>query len=370
VKIEQYLRPLVETREPYQLAYTHHVLQSLGHTILAADDLGVAALIPGERSDTALMLQGHTDRVDPGQGWRTDPYKLVQSSDGGRLYGLGVADMEGAVATYLAIAEQYSTVRPPIDLVLEFVEREEIDGAGTVHLAPLNQALAEQYQRRGCILGEPTDGNHFGVSRNGTSKYLIQVNGAGGHSGRYHEAGTTALERLLGFQQKLKAQEALWRIQYDDAGFVPPVANITNAQFGDITGSQNKIGNLATAVLDIRMTPSMIADNEVVLEALQGDGVRIRCVDDDPPTAPSCPEDSLIRRFLADTYPDMQQTGLFYASDMQGLQDAGWPTVHHGPGDMAAMHEPNESIARDALYAYKHRLVHMIGSFGLYEPAA
>ena len=52
-----------------------------------------------------LLLAAHLDTMPPGdrESWKSDPYRLERR--GSRLYGLGVADMKGAVAAaLLAIA--------------------------------------------------------------------------------------------------------------------------------------------------------------------------------------------------------------------------------------------------------------------------
>lgn len=47
----------------------------------------------------SLMLAGHMDVVPPGEGWETDPFKLVRK--GNKLYGRGTSDNKGQIASIL-----------------------------------------------------------------------------------------------------------------------------------------------------------------------------------------------------------------------------------------------------------------------------
>jgi len=50
----------------------------------------------------SLMLAGHMDVVPPGEGWDTDPFKLVRKEN--KLYGRGTSDNKGQIASILMAA--------------------------------------------------------------------------------------------------------------------------------------------------------------------------------------------------------------------------------------------------------------------------
>ncbi len=52
--------------------------------------------VPGRAPGPTLLLNGHSDTVVDGPGWRFDPYG--GDCDGDRIYGLGASDMKGGVA--------------------------------------------------------------------------------------------------------------------------------------------------------------------------------------------------------------------------------------------------------------------------------
>src|SRR5882672_3186151 len=53
-----------------------------------------ATIGPSEQG--GVILSGHTDVVPvAGQEWHSDPFRLTEAAEGGRLYGRGGADMKG-----------------------------------------------------------------------------------------------------------------------------------------------------------------------------------------------------------------------------------------------------------------------------------
>jgi acetylornithine deacetylase/succinyl-diaminopimelate desuccinylase-like protein len=277
--------------------------------------------------------------------------------------------MQGANAVYLAVAEHFRHQKPRSTIILEFVSGEEgkekegiPGGLGTLAMMAINRELADQHPYRACILGEPTNGDSFGVARNGAMKYLAQARARSGHGSDFEGEEKTALDLLFEFGQALKVTLRNWQVRYgQDPDFAPPSATVTNFDFGN--GDLNVVDGLATAIVDVRLPQAMINDLAIVEQEMITPGVTVEPLTTDPPTAPVCPKDALIRQLATEAFPNYPQRPLRYATDSQGLQDAGWPTLHFGPGKEEQMHAAHESIPRDDLKEYFNTAIRFPGLF-------
>ncbi len=116
--------PSLPGREGELAKFVKDVISSLGVDKVWIDSLGnVIALIKGEVSGRALVIEGHLDTVGPGDlsKWLVDPYsgKVVN----GRVYGRGASDMKGAIASQLVAIEGIK--EPPVNVYLTYTTHEE-----------------------------------------------------------------------------------------------------------------------------------------------------------------------------------------------------------------------------------------------------
>src|SRR5439155_1273396 len=83
------------------------------------------AILRGTGGGASLMLNGHTDINALTRRWKRDPW--TPSLEGDRLYGHGVQNMKGGLASIIMTAEavRCSGVRLPGDLVVAWVAGEE-----------------------------------------------------------------------------------------------------------------------------------------------------------------------------------------------------------------------------------------------------
>lgn len=102
-------------------------------------------LIVRGKGEPNLFVLGHVDTVQPKAGWKTDPFRPVVK--GGRLYGLGAADMKGSLAAFLwALVQNKQNISFNNLMLLIYVD-EEYDFKGIMRfiqsrsVAKLNPAL-------------------------------------------------------------------------------------------------------------------------------------------------------------------------------------------------------------------------------------
>lgn len=96
----------------------------------------VVARLEGSRPGPCVHFNGHTDVVEVGQGWTTDPFaaELVD----GRIYGRGTCDMKGGLAAAIVAVEAFLATHPDFPGAIEVsgTADEESGGYGGVaHLA-------------------------------------------------------------------------------------------------------------------------------------------------------------------------------------------------------------------------------------------
>lgn len=70
---------------------------------VAGDRKNVIAEIRGALPGRDILLTGHMDTVEAGDGWSSDPFHAVERD--GRIYGRGACDMKAGIAVILDAAE-------------------------------------------------------------------------------------------------------------------------------------------------------------------------------------------------------------------------------------------------------------------------
>jgi succinyl-diaminopimelate desuccinylase len=335
----------------------------------------------GRRGPKPLVFCGHLDTVPPGEdAWTRAPYR--PTVDDGRLYGLGAADMKGAVAAMAVAAarlaaEQGAGRRLEGDLLLAFTSGEETRSLGAQAFA----ASGLLDGAAGLVIGEPT-GNRVGIAEKGGIWLDLILNGHTAHGSLPH-LGANAVagmaEALVALDNAVApdgvagggagageasegAPAALRRaMTAPEHPFLGRPTLTPTRLAGGV--ANNVVPDRASATLDIRTLPGQshaairAGVEAVVAEVARRRRLRPAYVDqgDRPPLATA--EDHPLIVACADAVRETLDRPPAYCG-LTGATDAteivprlGLPFVICGPADMAQAHQPDEFVAVDALLA-------------------
>jgi succinyl-diaminopimelate desuccinylase len=128
-----------------------------------------------------LCFAGHVDVVPSGDGWSSDPYKVVEKD--GYLYGRGMQDMKSGVAAFTKALKEAKNFQGTLSLLLTSDE-EGVAKFGTLEVL---KYLKEKNMLPTCaIVAEPTCESIFGdaikVGRRGSINGVINLHGKQGHA--------------------------------------------------------------------------------------------------------------------------------------------------------------------------------------------
>jgi acetylornithine deacetylase len=254
-----------------------------------------------------LVFSTHLDTVPP---------YISYSEDADFLYGRGVCDAKGILASQVAAAEALRAEGKRVGLL--FVAGEERDSAGA--------KVANDAPRgsRFLINGEPTD-NRLALASKGALRAVLRATGKMAHSA-YPELGDSAIHKLTLALGKLLA---ISLPVTEDVG--PSTLNI-----GQIHGGHapNVIADKAEAQVLIRLVGDSSPVRAAVLEAAEG----LAEVD-------FTLEIPFVRMRAVDGLPTMIAK---FTTDIPKLSNWGEPLLL-GPGSIHVAHTPYEKLAKKEL---------------------
>lgn len=146
-----------------------------------------------------LTVYAHMDTVPIEEGWRFDPFGAELHE--GRIYGRGVADMKGTIATLLTAVEvmRELDLEPVWDITACICTDEEIGVyPGILHLAELG------YVHAPILCLEGTQDPVLRLGSNGAVDATITVHGVSCHSGANY-LGVNAIEAMVPILVELMA---------------------------------------------------------------------------------------------------------------------------------------------------------------------
>ena len=315
----------------------------------------------------ALVLCGHVDVVPPGDlvQWSGDPFepRVV----GGSVVGRGACDMKAGVAALIAAvtAIRAAGLRLRRGVALHLVVGEEDGGLGAFG------TLARGHTGDACVIPEHTGGT-LTTACAGALTFTLTVPGVAAHASQRY-LGRSAVDAYLPIHRALADLE---RSRNGDADpllaeyEIPYALSVGTVRAGDwastVPDSLVAEGRLGVA-LDEDPADARAALEQTVAEAAATDPY----LRDHAPTvawtggqfasgrlAPGHPLRDLVIGAVADTGSARpRERGAPYGSDLRLYAAAGIPTLHHGPGDVAQAHAPDERVAIAEVLAAARALV-------------
>lgn len=199
----------------------------------------VIARHEGKRSGECVHFNSHTDVVEVGQGWSTDPFgaELID----GKIYGRGSCDMKGGLAASMIAAFAFLESYPDYSGAIEIsgTADEETGGYGGVaHLAELGYFSADRVQH--VIIPEPLQKDRICLGHRGVFWAEIETHGEIAHGSmpflgncavRHMGAVMTEMENTL--YPALAAKRT-------DMPVVPPQARQSTMNINSVHGGQSE----------------------------------------------------------------------------------------------------------------------------------
>ena len=216
------------------------------------------ATLRGTGGGKTLMLNGHIDINSLALGWKRDPW--TPAVEGDRLYGHGVQNMKGGVATIIAAAEAIRTsgVQLKGDLVVACVVGETQGGEGTYYLVQHGPTTDM------AVVAEPFGLGNLTTVHTGIVHMAIHTYGVSGHM-RQRDTTVNAIHKMT---QVIKA---LQKVQFT---YIPrddlPAMPMLNV--GSIIGGRGQdyvlieppyVPDLCTILVDVHFLPGQTVEGIV-----------------------------------------------------------------------------------------------------------
>src|SRR5215467_4136343 len=243
------------------------------------------ATLRGSGGGASLMLNGHTDINALTRRWRRDPW--TPSLEGDRLYGHGVQNMKGGLASIIMTAEavRRSGTRLPGDLVVACVAGETQGGEGTHYL------MQSGLRTDAAVVAEPFGADNLVTVHSGIVHMAIHAFGVTGHIGRL-EGTVNAVQKMTAMVQALQHVEFRHTPRPDLPAF--PRLNV-----GSILGGRGQdyvlveppyVPDVCTILVDVHFVPGMtvegiIADIRRALDEVVAHDPELRYEIEIPPPA-------------------------------------------------------------------------------------
>lgn len=229
------------------------------------------ATLKGTGGGRSLMLNGHTDINSLTRRWRRDPWTPVVEGD--RLYGHGVQNMKGGLASIIMAAEAVRTsgARLKGDLVLACVVGETQGGEGTDFL------MSSGLRTDMAVVAEPFGAGNLVTVHSGIVHMAIHTYGVTGHV-RQPEGTVNAVVKMTGIIDALQNVKFTCRSRED-------LPDLPKLNVGSVIGGLGQdyvlveppyIPDVCTIIVDVHFLPGqtvdgIVADIRRVLDPLRAE---------------------------------------------------------------------------------------------------
>ena len=227
------------------------------------------ATLGGAGGGLSRMLNGHIDITSLTRRWRRDPWIPVVEGD--RLYGHGVQNMKGGLASIIMAAEavRQSGVRLKGDLVVACVLGETQGGEGTYFL------MSTGLRTDMAVVAEPFGMGNLVTVHSGIVHMAIHTYGVTGHI-RQPQATVNAVEKMTAVIDALRRVEFTYQTRAD-------MPDLPKLNVGSVIGGLGQnyilveppyIPDLCTIIVDVHFVPGqtvegIVSDIRRVLDPLQ-----------------------------------------------------------------------------------------------------
>ncbi len=318
---------------------------------------------PADGARRGLALSGHMDVVPPGEGWASDPFRLMDRGD--RWVGRGACDMKGFLALSANLAAERDPVRLRAPLALVFTYDEEVGTLGARRL--VESYAAGRRLPSQAIIGEPTSCRVARLHK-GHLKMRVTLAGVSAHSG-YPHLGVNAIEpagrvivALAELRRALESEPAPHRELFPEVPYVP--LNVGTVQGGTAI---NVVPERATVEIGLRPLPGMSSADlaarvtAAVRAAAAPAEPAVEVISDSPPLLVR--EDAPILRHLGDAMGQREPASVSFATDAGWLAGLGIDCAIWGPGSIEVAHKPDEHLPKAELAAAREVLAGAIERF-------
>lgn len=229
------------------------------------------ATLKGTGGGRSLMLNGHTDINSLTRRWRRDPW--TPAVEGDRLYGHGVQNMKGGLASIIMAAEAVRTsgARLKGDLVLACVVGETQGGEGTDFL------MSSGLRTDMAVVAEPFGAGNLVTVHSGIVHMAIHTYGVTGHV-RQPEGTVNAVVKMTGIIDALQTVKFTCRSRED-------LPDLPKLNVGSVIGGLGQdyvlveppyIPDVCTIIVDVHFLPGqtvdgIVADIRRVLDPLRAE---------------------------------------------------------------------------------------------------
>ena len=307
------------------------------------------SLIVGRRTGRPLLLlAGHLDTV-PSQG------QQPAHVEGGRLHGLGAADMKAGLAVMVHLLEDPGIQAGPYDVIGVFYAGEEGPSSGNQLEEVLTRA-AWLSQAEFAVVMEPSDGE-LQLGCNGIINATVSFEGRSAHSARPwlgENAVTKAGEWMARLHQLEPAEVDIDGMVYRE------VISVTRASGGI---ANNIIPSRFDLNVNYRFPPTRsLNEAEAYLADVcsEADGFVIT---DSAPAGPVRVDTPFVSKLAkVSGAPRAAKQGW---TDVARLGAYGVAAVNYGPGETAQAHQVTESVALTDLERVFQNLQSVLGDDNL-----
>jgi acetylornithine deacetylase len=317
----------------------------------------VAGTRRGTGDGRSILLNAHTDTVDPGDpaAWKGDP--LSGTLEGDLLYGRGSCDMKGGLVTHLIALDALSDLGLGLrgDVTVAATVGEENGGLGAL------STVLRGYRADAAIITEPTR-LALVPAQGGSLVFRLKVPGRSAHAA-VREEGVSAVEKFVPIFENLRELErerngVLSHPLYDGVRNKVPI-NIGVLRAGNWASTvpesllaEGRVGLIPGEEVDpfkdlVSERIAAVADRDPWLREhppeLEWFGGQFAPAEVEP-DAPICEAVKRAHERVTGEKPPVE--GVPYGADMRlFIHFGGMSCVMYGAGDVNAAHAPDEHIS-------------------------